>query len=75
MSSHRSIKASARGRGNARRGRPPALSDVAIADILVWAATHRSLREVARQHRVTVNTVRAVLARRGAYARGDQTSE
>ena len=75
MSSHRSIKVSTGHRGRSRRGRPPALSDVAIADILAWAATHRSLREVARQHRVTVNTVRAVLARRGAYARGDQTSE
>ena len=75
MSSNRSTKASTRGRGRARRGRPPALSDVAIADILAWAATHRSLREVARQHRVTVNTVRAVLAARGAYARADRTPE
>jgi transposase-like protein len=46
---------------NPRIGRPRVLSDAAVEDILSWHRNRRTLKQVARQHGVSPNTVRNLI--------------
>lgn len=52
---------------NSTVGRPRALSDAQVEEILAWHRGRRSVEQVAREHRVSPNTIRAVIRRNGKY--------
>lgn len=48
-------------------GRPRRLSDAQITAILEWHKNHKSLKQVAREHGVSVNTIQYVVRTNGTY--------
>lgn len=52
-------------------GRPRALTDEQVAEILAWYRSRRTLTQVARQYGVSVSTIRDVVARAGSYKQRD----
>lgn len=52
---------------NSTLGRPRALTDAQVADILAWRKSHKTLVQVAREHGVSTETIRNVIRRAGVY--------
>ena len=52
---------------NSTLGRPRALTDAQVADILAWRKSHKTLVQVAREHGVSTETIRNLLRRGGVY--------
>ena len=48
-------------------GRPRLLTDAQIAAILEWHRNRKSLKQVARENNVTVNTIQRVIRTQGRY--------
>ena len=48
-------------------GRPRLLTDAQITAILEWHRNRKSLKQVAREHNVTVNTIQRVIRNQGHY--------
>lgn len=51
-------------------GRPRALTDEEVQEILDWHRNRRTMAQVAKRYRVSVSTIRDVVARQGAYKQG-----
>ena len=52
---------------NSTVGRPRALSDAQVEAILAWHRSRKSLKQVAREHGVSTNTIQGVIRRNGKY--------
>ena len=52
---------------NSTLGRPRALTDAQVAEILAWRKSHKTLVQVAREHGVSTETIRNVIRRAGVY--------
>jgi transposase-like protein len=52
---------------NSTVGRPRALTDTQIAEILRWHASRQTVADVARHYGVSSNTIAAVIRRGGVY--------
>ena len=48
-------------------GRPRALTDAEVYEILAWHHTRRTIAEVAREYRVSVSTIHTIIRRNGCY--------
>jgi IS30 family transposase len=48
-------------------GRPRALTDGEVAEILAWAQSRKSLRQVARDYRVSQSTIHNLIRANGEY--------
>lgn len=48
-------------------GRPRALTDSEVMEILAWHHTRRTVADVAREYRVSVSTIHAIIRRKGRY--------
>ena len=52
---------------NSTVGRPRALSDAQVAEILAWHRNRKSCRQLAREYGVSPNTIQGVIRRNGHY--------
>ena len=52
---------------NSTRGRPRALNDAQVEEILAWHKCRKSLVQVAREHGVSTETIRNLIERGGVY--------
>ena len=52
---------------NSTVGRPRALTDAQVAEILAWHASRKTIAEVARDYGVTTTTIGNLLRLRGQY--------
>ena len=52
---------------NSTIGRPRALTDAQVADVLAWHRNHKTLVQVAREHGVCTETIRNLIKRGGVY--------
>jgi transposase-like protein len=52
---------------NSTLGRPRALTDAQVADVLAWHKSHKTLVQVAREHGVSTETIRNLINRGGVY--------
>lgn len=52
---------------NSTVGRPRALTDDQVADVLAWHKSHKSMAQVAREHGVCEETIRNLIRRGGVY--------
>jgi IS30 family transposase len=48
-------------------GRPRALNDAQVADVLAWHKTRKTLAQVAREHGVSKATISNLIKRSGIY--------
>jgi transposase-like protein len=52
---------------NSTRGRPRALTDAQVAEVLAWYKSRKTLVQVAREHGVSTETIRNLIRCGGVY--------
>ncbi len=52
---------------NSTVGRPRALSDAQVEEILAWHRRRKSCKQLAREYGVSPNTIQGVIRRNGQY--------
>jgi hypothetical protein len=52
---------------NSTIGRPRALTDAQVAEVMAWHRTHKTLVQVAREFGVSTKTIRNAIERSGVY--------
>lgn len=52
---------------NSTTGRPRALTDAQVAEILAWHTSRKTIRDVANDYGVTRTTIANLIRRRGQY--------